>query len=220
MERVFSIPLPRIALCASAASCVLWSVSWSLIPISRNLPNCISARWGRGDFCTGFLSFKGTSSFFVADDTFNQPEFEWSERDDGHFCGFRVPPSEGYAGASTGLYAHFSHDMIAWGFPYWLMTLTWATVFARLTTSFRVSLMDLFLVTTTVAIVTGLCRAELGIFAALPLNLLTAALAATISLRAVRSLVKDKELLWPIAVSYKPATDIDNSPVKSSSGPF
>jgi hypothetical protein len=149
-----------------------------------------------GAVAVGFLSHRGLSCFFVTEDQNGIEPARWSERSDGHFCGFRVPPAEIYAPPYSISFA-FGPDTIAWGLPYWLMTALWGVVYVRGARLTRFRIADVFAVMTVVAITIGLIQCRIALLGAVPLNLLTAALVATLALRGVRSLFTERIDLFP-----------------------
>ncbi len=196
MDKSRSVATPRLALCLVVMSCMYWVTSWPLIPLGGDFPNCISARWESGVVAVGFLSHRGLSCFFIAGDRDGIYPLRWSERPDGHFCGFRVPPAEVYAPPYSLSFA-LGPDTIAWGLPYWLFIAVWGVVFLRGARSMRFQVIDVFAVMTVVAVTVGLMQCRLAILGAVPLNLLTAALLANLAFRGVKSLFTEQISLFP-----------------------
>jgi hypothetical protein len=163
-----------IALGLFFASAMLWMASRSFFRVDEDSPNCISARCRIGGAVLGALSHAGQSTLFVTRDvsTFVAPS--WSERADGHFCGFSIPP-KGYAdNPPDGLTLNISASTLAWTCPYWLICVVWATAWLKSSPSMQLRLIDLFAATTWIAVLLMLVNCRLGLLAVVPLNLATA----------------------------------------------
>ena len=94
----------RIALAMLILSASYFVISfpfWLPVKLPDNFPNSIAARWKTENFTVGALSHHRMSCVFfsAAYDTFDSGSI-WSERRDGHFCSFDVPPIEGSTGTA------------------------------------------------------------------------------------------------------------------------
>lgn len=188
-----------LSLCMVAASGVFWITSWPLLPLGNDFPNCVSVRWDNGLFAVGCLSHHGLSSTFVTLDSAEWlPALIWSERADGHFCGFPISPSREPTNPPNGFNVHVGREAIGWDCPYLLMGFLWLAVFFRSGALTRYRLIDMFAVMSVVSVLATLIRLRLAMLGVIPLNLLTAMLVVFLLIKAVWFVLHDKNLLWPL----------------------
>ena len=139
----------------------------------RNFPNCVSARMDSSWFAVGALSHEGLSSVFVT----IQPAYlrpgkrVWSERSDGHFCGFQVPPTEG-GRQPSGFNVHIGLGTIGWDCPYLLMMGAWGFVYMKIRPR-HLTTIDLLWMTAVIAIVCAVISTRVALLCTVPLNLVT-----------------------------------------------
>ena len=202
--------VPRLSICLTILSCVFWFTSWPFVSVGADFPNCISARWVNGGIAVGCLSHQRLSSFFVTRNFEAGSPNVWSERRDGHFCGFPIPPSTNSAAPPQGFNIHLGRDAIAWDCPYLLMAAIWLTVFIRSRPTIRFSLSELLSATTVVAIVGALIHWRMALLCTVPLNLVTAAMVIYLAFRCLWWLLHDEIALWPLVTKQ---TTINESPV-------
>ncbi|BBO36529.1 hypothetical protein PLANPX_6141 [Lacipirellula parvula] len=166
-------------------SCVFWGASHAKTSFTTDSPNCISAQLVQGRFAVGFVSQRGDSSFFVTTSKYDSSESSWSERRDGHFCGFPVPPS-GIAVEPKGLNVHASSQGLSWTCPYWLMTTIWSISLLRLRRSLQFNLREFLIVMLCLAAAFSLVELRIALPMAIFLNLATAWLLVRGAYAAVR----------------------------------
>lgn len=183
-----------IALGLFFASAMLWIASLSFFPVDEDSPNCISARCRIGGAVLGALSHAGQSTLFVTRDVSTFVDPSWSERADGHFCGFSIPP-KGYAdNPPDGLTLNASASTLAWTCPYWLICVVWATAWLKSSPSWQVRLIDFFAAMTWFAVLLMLVNCRLGLLAVVPLNLATAIFLATIAVQMTAARLRQRSV--------------------------
>jgi hypothetical protein len=166
------------ALAMVSQACLFWwtgSCRWR----PEEYPTTFSGRWVGNSIVAGSVSHAGFNSVFVAPPDTYAPDFpkdsRWSERVDGHFCGFILPPT-GYN--PTQFMICIDRNAISWTCPYWLMTAAWLLAFYRTRGAFRFNLRDALAITGLTAISLGLIHLQVALVATTLLNLATAALLA------------------------------------------
>jgi hypothetical protein len=193
------------ALAMVSQACLFWwtgSGRWR----PNEYPTTFSGLWRNGDFYAGSVSHGGRNSVFVTGEPYagNDVDFEyesrWSERVDGHFCGFIVHPN-GYQPPGFRLYLGWG--ALSWTCPYWLMTAAWLIAFTKTRGAFRFSLRDALTIMGLTAISLGLIHLQVALVATTLLNLATATLLAWFVLASVtRALLALKP-----AVAQSPAPE-------------
>jgi hypothetical protein len=204
MNLFYATILPRLSLSLAIMACIFMVTSRHIVRLEPDFPNCISIRLVSGGVSAGFVSIHGLSTAFVGKSYNDDDSSPWSERRDGHFCGFLVPPY-GFAVEPPGFNIHLSTDAISWTCPYWLMVVVWGAVFFRGRSSLRFSLADLFLLTAVVALVWATIRLEIALPIAILLNLATALLLVFLTIRCIRTFFHDDSIIQPLLVKQPEA---------------
>jgi len=189
----------RISFCMAVLSCVFWFTSWPPHPVSIEFPNCVSARLDSQSLAIGCLSHNRSSSLFLTTQNLDPGYAVWSERPDGHFCGFPIPPRE-YPGQPSGLNIHLGLDTIGWDCPYWLMIILWSAVFFKSRSRNQYCLRDIFLSVTVLAIVLTLIRLKLALLLVVLLNISTVLLLVLLAISSVVRLIKADNPWWPLVI--------------------
>ena len=201
--------LSRFCFYMAGLSCVFWFTSWPNIPyvtelvgygpLPRDFPNCVSARADNSILAVGHLSHNRISSLFITTEELEPGRADWSERADGHFCGFNIPPYL-YLNQPDGFGVHVSSRTIGWDCPYWLMAALWTLLLLKTRTQLRFRLLDLFLATTLVAAAITLIRLRLALVLTVFLNASTVLLLAYLAYSSISVLFRGKELRWPFTI--------------------
>ncbi|MCA9187473.1 MAG: hypothetical protein R3E01_22490 [Pirellulaceae bacterium] len=113
------------------------------------------------------------STLFVAERDYEWRETFWSERHDGHFCGFHFP-HVGYPDQPAGFGVRLSSKAIAWDCPYWLMAAVWLVTFLLSYGRRPLTIKHLFVITTAVAVAFALIASHCALLLTLSMNLVTA----------------------------------------------
>ena len=139
----------------------------------RNFPNCVSARADSSWFAVGALSHEGFSSVFATmEPAYLYPgEKVWSERSDGHFCGFQVPPTEG-GRQPAGFNVHIGIGTIGWDCPYLLMIGVWGFAYMKIRPR-HLTTIDLLWMTAVIAVACAVISMRVALLCTVPLNLAT-----------------------------------------------
>ncbi|TWT85805.1 hypothetical protein Pla123a_06120 [Posidoniimonas polymericola] len=206
--------LRALPLSLSGLSCLFWFTSWPWIPlmgalwgievVPEDFPNCVSARVQAGPIGVGCLSNQRNSTFFVAA---GKDEFigtcagsaVWSERADGHFCGFSIPPY-GFGHQPAGFGMALTPETFCWNCPYWLMATAWLAVHAKIAGGLRARSGDLLILTGFVAVALALIQLRIALVMTLLLNLSTLALLALLVVSAIGVLFLGKHAWWPLLI--------------------
>jgi hypothetical protein len=199
-DRFVASTFPRIALCLAVLSATFWYTSWPSYLSIPEFPNCISARWNDSAFAIGFVSHDRVSCMFITTHYLEDGPWTWSERSDGHFCGFHVPASPltsppRMIGLSLGF------EEIAWICPYWLMTALWSVVAWKGRYGLRFGMGDFLAVMTCLAVLFAMIQLHVALLLAAPLNLVTALMFLVLAYRTAWTLVKDGNPLRPFVVN-------------------
>lgn len=181
-----------VALALFLTAAMLWMASRSCFRIDADSPNCVSARCQFGSAVLGALSHYGQSTLFITKESPHSVEPSWSERRDGHFCGFPIPPKGYPDNPPDGLTLNVSASTFAWTCPYWLICIVWATVWLRSSPNLQVRLIDLFAAMTWIAVLLMLINCRLALLAVVPLNLATAIFLAAIAVQMIAARLRQK----------------------------
>ena len=178
----------HVGLVMTILSATYWFISfpsWLPIPLPNDFPNTIAAKWQSGRYSAGALSHHRLSCLFLSR-VYPQQDSpsRWSERSDGHFCSFDIPPTE-WPHEPPGFTLSLNPQTIGWNLPYWVMLALWASVYLK-TRPAKFSLRDLFLVVTVFAVVLAATFARFGLLIVVPMNLLTVALVLFLVIQAAR----------------------------------
>jgi hypothetical protein len=165
---------------------VFWWTSFGSY-LGYDFPNCVAARWGGELFAVGSVSQRGRSSVFVVvNDPYGGDPY-WTERRDGHFCGFPVPPY-GMAVEPTGFNVHLGPNAVSWTCPYWLMVAAWLTAFFHTRRQWRFTLSDALAGMTAFAVALAAIQLRMALIITTFLNLVTAGLIIYCLISALRKL--------------------------------
>lgn len=140
--------------------------------MGEDFPNCVAGRWDTSVFAVGHLSHNRISSLFITVEELQPDRATWSERADGHYCGFSIPPYL-YADRPRGFGIHATSQTLGWDCPYWMMALFWFTIFLKTRGRFQFQLRDLFLAMTVLAVALSLIQLKLVLIGTAILNLAT-----------------------------------------------
>ena len=180
--------LSRVSLAMTILSVAYWFISspfWLPIPLPENFPNCISAKWQSGRCSVGALSHHRLSCLFLSGAVQSfESSSRWSERLDGHFCGFDIPPTEA-PHEPPGFILSLNLLTIGWNLPYWVMVAIWSSVYLK-TRPENLSILDLLLITSVFAAIFSATVARVGLLLVVPMNLLTVGLVLILAVRGVR----------------------------------
>lgn len=196
--------MARIAASMVLLSLVFWCTSAPPISFGKDFPNCVSARWENPVFVTGALSVNGKNCLFV--DTRGYREGRkpsWTERPDGHFCGFSVPPYERGV-EPRGLTIMATSSGLAVHLPYWLITLLWAGTFAKYFHRWQFRVGDLLLLMTGSAAIALAIKTRHMLPYVVFINIATALLLLLLAILSIRWFVQSINPLWPLALPDSP----------------
>lgn len=203
----------RFCLWMAGLSLLFWFTSWPSIPyvtefdayyeLMEDFPNCVSARSDNLIFGVGHLSHNRMSSLFLTREWLEPGKAVWSERSDGHFCGFEIPPYNfGYQ--PTGFAIRMSSQTFGWDCPYWLMALLWTAMYWKTRMSsrfrFRFRLLDLFIATTVIAVAIALIRMKSALIVTAFLNTATLLLLFCIVISSIAVLFCSRNAWWPFII--------------------
>lgn len=177
---------------------VFWFVSWPWIPMGSEFPNCASGRIATTWFSTGALSINGKNCFF--NDRWHRADelgLVWTERRDGHFCGFPVPPFADLE-EPRGLSVTLSATTIAFHLPHWLIATIWLAVLVKYTERWQFGMSELGLATLIVAVCAALVRLKCTLPLVVFLNLTTVAVVMVVLVGIFCWLWKNPNPLWPL----------------------
>ena len=178
----------RIALAMVVLSASYFVISfpfWLPVKLPDDFPNSIAAKWKSENFTVGALSHHRMSCLFfsTAYDTFDT-DSRWSERRDGHFCSFDVPPIEAPQ-EPPGFIFSLNKQTIGWNLPYWVMVVLWGAIYLK-TRNRTFAIIDLLLVVFVFALIFGATTTRHGLFLVVPMNLLTVATMVALTFQGVR----------------------------------
>lgn len=186
---------------------VFWFVSWPVFPMGPEFPNCASGRFATPWFAMGALSINGKNCFFI--DRWHRADqlgLIWTERPDGHFCGFPVPPFADLE-EPRGLTITLSTSTLAFHMPYWLITSIWLAVLVKYTERWQFGISELGFTTLIVAICAALVRLECTLPLVVFINLSTVSLVFAALVGVACWLWKNPNPLWPILDPVSPEPD-------------
>lgn len=186
----------------AAMSGVFWVTSWPpalLTTSDKDFPNCVSARYDFGGFGWGSLSHRRLSCLFVSFEEMHYGVTGWSERANGHFCGFSVPPMQVLDGPK-GFNLHLGPDALGWNCPYWWMATIWIVFFVATRRRIQFQTVDLLWITGLLAVLFAAIRLRIALIPILWLNISTLVLLVLVFIAAARALWQHENLLWPLVI--------------------
>ena len=207
--------MARIAATMVLLSAVFWFASWPPIPLGKEFPNCVSARYDGSACAIGVLSTHHLSTLFITRQSIEPGRAVWSERADYHFCGFPVPTAN-WGVPGVALVVCITPSTIGWDCPYWLMTGLWTLVAARSLRMWQFRVGDLIYIATLVALVISLIQLRVALPLVAFLNLATVAMCLMLVVGTVRWFWRTPTPLWPVRVPVADESGTSQSPKASS----
>ena len=150
-----------------------WYTSSYRSLIGESLPNCVAASYAGRFVDLGIVSINGASNVFATRPNEEVYNMLWSERSDGHWCGFPVPT--GYMSEhdqTDGLVVVVRENTLAWRVPYRLCLVFWVGVVVMASLQWKV--VDYFLATMIAVAYLSLARLEVVMPLLVVFSLLTA----------------------------------------------
>lgn len=195
----------RYSLAMAALSSIFWVTSWPPAwlhgQLEQDFPNCVAARWSLGEYGLGCVSHKRISCLFmkIEEDPCRR-RTNWSERADGHFCGFLVPPANDLSNPE-GFSLYVSASSLGWNCPYWMMAVIWTALFLKTRTRNQFQTRDMLWATMFFAFVITAIRLRITLLPIVWLNLSTMILLLIAIVSAARLVWQSENILWPFLLS-------------------
>jgi hypothetical protein len=167
--------VPRFSAVMLLLSSVFFVTSWPFklpIRISDDFPNCVSGRWDNQFFAVGSMSQHHMSSLFITRVDLTPGTAIWSERSDGHFCTFQIPPTP-ISGEPAGFNLHIGMETIGWDCPYLLMIVFWSAIYLKTSSTIQFSIRDLLGVVAIASVVVFAIQSRISLLITVFLNLST-----------------------------------------------
>ena len=195
--------MARFAAAMVLLSAILWFASRPPIPLGPDFPNCVSGKLETPLFVAGALSINGKNCMFV-DRWYvdRRGTSVWSERSDGHFCGFAVSPY-GRAEEPRGAAIVLDATTVAFHLPYFLITAIWIAVMLKCRNGYQFRITELMLGMTVASCSVWLIRERLALPLVVLLNLATSVLLAVLVVGGVCRLWTAANPLWPLLVAKR-----------------
>ncbi|TWT36338.1 hypothetical protein KOR34_12430 [Posidoniimonas corsicana] len=171
--------------------------------LGHGRPNCVSARVVHDGLVAGCLSLNGAGVVFVGaevDSGYWSPAASWTERADGHWCGFAVPPFGGLH-QPGGINLHVSTRAASWECSYVVTALIWIAVWLMARRGACFGVKQSLVATSVVAVVFAMIGAGVALPLVLLLHLSTATLLVAVAIRLARYALAQMNLPWPLGVN-------------------